>query len=105
MLVRVNVLAQSVPLGTVPKSWTTTGGGALSRREAMSARKNLLAHGGADDGWATAGPARATRTRGVSAVRIKWVIPHASCRPGSREGPWGIDTAARRGPPDGPGGS
>src|SRR6187401_2698492 len=102
MFVRVNVLAQSVPFGTVPKSWTTTGGAGCSRFCATLARKNLFAHGGADDGWARAGPARAARTRGVNVVRVTGVIPHAFSRPGSRgeavPGPKGIGTTARRGP-------
>src|SRR5213082_634581 len=56
MLVMVSLWTSSVPLGTVPKSWTNTAGG-------LSFWKNLFAHGtnGAGD-WADPAAAAAKST-------------------------------------------
>src|SRR5581483_3957376 len=76
MLVTVNLWAQRVPCGTVPKSWAMTGGAGWVGCLAMSGRKNLFAHGtGRVGGWAAAA---AARKRALVAVQIERVIPRAS---------------------------
>ncbi len=96
MLVMVNVCVQTVPCGTSPKLWVTTGGAAWSRFSPMSGRKNLLAHGAGGPGGLTAGcpPAGAASPIATATSSEGAILRFASVRCDPRPRPPGVPSYA-----------